>query len=653
MVETNPTAEAVLCSRCQSFDLTDMLSGRWTDSECRNPVAVLGKRSAILSGEKCPLCQALFSIAAGEHDTETHIREENDQFCMFAIPSQLAYRSQKQHVPFDLEFGDRFLERAKAQGDSTWLVVRNKPRSMMDHPFWFNIVPRSAHNFGCLAAYTDAFNGAGQRVRLIDPAKVDFDAVKRWLAFCQGNHKEHCNPVADNRSLPRGFSVISCTSRKLEPLPFGARFAALSYVWGENTANAEPCAVLGKFPQTIEDTITVALEIGIQFIWVDRYCVPQHECSEKREQIQMMHKIYREADLTIIAAAGDGPKYGLPGISAIRTKAPSVDIQIGPHRLVSTEGLVSRRKLIFTDEQVYLHCMEREFRETIEQDFELLAKSDSDDLSDPFKCQRLHYIPENHNTEAVYWLAADFSDRNITFQNDTLNAFLGILNLFQDAYPDSFRHIWGQPIPYNANHSIGDVVVFALIWGLRQGAKRRPEFPSWSWVGWKGKAFPWISESYPEDITASLLLEDGTVIKDAQVLRDLPTFQSLSTKLSRYLLIEAETVNVRIRRQDSVHWRYKNRWKVSFVKGDTERHDVTYGDGLTIMPEFSKGDEIYKDLEAGLIWLGIAFPCSDMVIVLKDMGGYYEKFGYIDVDFSIPDRELATYLLGRKEICLG
>ncbi|EWY81550.1 hypothetical protein FOYG_15783 [Fusarium oxysporum NRRL 32931] len=341
MVLSKQTTEERLCSRCESLDLDNILSGRWTNVEWE-PVAFFGKRSAVLHDEGCPLCQALFYIAAGEHNTWSRRRE--DKICMFTIPSQLAYRGAKLKFTSDGEMGDRVLGRAKDQRDSTWLIVCNQTRSI-DQPFWYNLIPTSARNFGCLAEFSDTFNGVGQRVRLIDPANVDFEAVKRWLAHCTGVHGELCNPGEGKRSLPKGLAVINCTTRKLEPLPTGVKFAALSYVWGDT------------------------LQVGINFLWVDRYCLPQQECPEKREQIQKMHKIYREADLTVIVAAGDGPDYGLPGISTPRVSAPSVDLRLGAHRLVSTglsaqeairnttwasrawtfqEGLVSRRKLVFT-----------------------------------------------------------------------------------------------------------------------------------------------------------------------------------------------------------------------------------------------------------------------------------------------------------------
>lgn len=113
--------------------------------------------------------------------------------------------------------------------------------------------------------------------------------------------------------------------------------------------------------------------------------------------------------------------------------------------------------------------------------------------------------------------------------------------------------------------------------------------------------------------------------------------------LSKYILIEAQAVHVRIWRKEGAHWNPRNMWKLSFVKNGTERYGITYADGFSITQEF----------EAGHTWLGIAFLRSDMVLVLKDMGDHYERFGYIDVDFSVPDLELVDYLLGHRLIRLG
>lgn len=107
MVVSTQTTDKSLCSRYKSLDLDNTLFGRRTDVKCREPVAFFGKRTTILYDEGCPLCQALLSVAAGNHDTGPLRRDEN--FCVFAIPSQLAYRGAKLTIPFDVDLGDRVL----------------------------------------------------------------------------------------------------------------------------------------------------------------------------------------------------------------------------------------------------------------------------------------------------------------------------------------------------------------------------------------------------------------------------------------------------------------------------------------------------------------------------------------------------------------
>ncbi|KAF4997444.1 hypothetical protein FGRMN_3808 [Fusarium graminum] len=641
--------EAMLC---QAHKHT-ILSGGWSERECRNPVAFFGKRNAVLHEEKCPLYEALASIAADEHDTQIGIG--TDRFCMYAIPSQLAYRSQK--TPTLGGFGDRFLERAKVEGDSSWLVVRNQHISMGS--FWFTHVPASAHNFGCLAEHTAGSNGVGQRVQLIDPAKADFGAIRRWLALCEGNHGRLCNPPMHTRPLPKGFVVINCDTRKLEPLPVDAKFAALSYVWGANTSTSNASDSVSMFPQTMEH---------------HRYCVTQQECPEKHEQIQNMHEIYREADLAIISAAGDGPHYGLPGISTPRTKVPLVDVPVGPRRMVSTgtsaqgairgsvwasrawiyqEGLVSRRKLIFSDQQIYLHCMELEFRETIVQDYSLLTQSDNEDLVTPFQCRILHLIPQKNGLQSVYWLIQDFAQRKITFLSDTLNALVDVLNFFKEAFPSQFCHIWGQPIPYDKNSSMGDVVASALDWQMTVAGGRRPGFPSWSWIGWTGIVCPMAYEPYKEDIKASLVLNNGNIVEDASVFEEPSDFKRLSAKLSRYLIVEADTVDVRVQQKAGEVGDYINIWEPSFVKNGVDMGEIADAKGVVLTQDVKKGDGLCEDLQAGQTWLGIVLPNAVLVLVLKNMGDYCERIGYVGVKFSDYGKRPEEYLLERKKVRLG
>jgi hypothetical protein len=89
-----------------------------------------------------------------------------------------------------------------------------------------------------------------------------------------------------------------------------------------------------------------------------------------------MGLIYQNAQATIIAAAGDDPNYGFPGVR-LKLRDPRPWGRIENHLLVALfpdpreivrsstrasrgwtflEALFSRRRIIFTDQQVYFEC---------------------------------------------------------------------------------------------------------------------------------------------------------------------------------------------------------------------------------------------------------------------------------------------------------
>jgi hypothetical protein len=98
-----------------------------------------------------------------------------------------------------------------------------------------------------------------------------------------------------------------------------------------------------------------------------------------------MDSIYSEGQATVIAAAGNDATYGLPGVG--RPRPIQLSVQINEKTLVSTlpdpqwlvdnskwatrgwvyqEALLSRRRLVFTEHQVYYQCHGIHYQETID-----------------------------------------------------------------------------------------------------------------------------------------------------------------------------------------------------------------------------------------------------------------------------------------------
>jgi hypothetical protein len=105
-------------------------------------------------------------------------------------------------------------------------------------------------------------------------SSVDYNSINEWMKECRTNHQQ-CAPDKGWRLHAPGFRAIDCRTRELRAVSISDSYAALSYVCAqvpENQINADG-RLPSPLPQLIEDAITVALNLGIPFLWVDRYCI--------------------------------------------------------------------------------------------------------------------------------------------------------------------------------------------------------------------------------------------------------------------------------------------------------------------------------------------------------------------------------------------
>jgi hypothetical protein len=157
------------------------------------------------------------------------------------------------------------------------------------------------------------------------------------------------------------------------------------------------------------------------------------------------------------------------------------------------EGLLSRRVLMFTDYQMSFHCIGGS---CIEGLGEYLTQMESKHH------QRGHSImslPGKHvaSSSLVTFkrftdLAALYSQRELTFERDALNAFRGLMHDIRRLRPTAFS-LCGLPFfmaPEQEKYEAwSDRLMHILNWYPLNGfaeSKRRRMFPSWTWVGWYG-----------------------------------------------------------------------------------------------------------------------------------------------------------------------
>lgn len=364
------------------------------------------------------------------------------------------------------------------------------------------------------------------------PARFDADRASGWLRYCKNNHERLCGRSTHSRDVT-GLCLIDCTARIITDAQINSPYVALSYVWGEssNIDNKTEDSCVGdrcELPQTlssvITDAITVTQALGFRYLWVDALCINQDDADTKHDQIKQMNDIYENAELTIVAAAGVDATYGLPGVGQ-RARTPQNIVKLGGVRIISTmkdphlairssrwasrgwtfqEAVLSRRRLVFTNEQMYFECNAMNCWESIYSPLDKLHAKDKSRFGDEvrggmFGRSTTHnfgtLVPDEMKLTEVFNQYAsaiqDYSSRELTYDSDSLNAFRGIIERYS-----KHRHhiyaIWG--LPYSAEFGRRwSYFALALAWSHAQSGwgssnppKRREEFPSWTWAGWAG-----------------------------------------------------------------------------------------------------------------------------------------------------------------------
>lgn len=148
------------------------------------------------------------------------------------------------------------------------------------------------------------------------PAKYDAQrfvgSAKEWIGSCK-SHKSCCEGAARKHQLK--LRVLDCISGDLRELFQNQPYFCLSYAWGLPTyrQGAGPLA-LRSLPKTMEDAMYKTARSGMQYLWIDRYCIDQTNEAEKHDTTSNMDVIYQGAALTIVAGAGSGPSHGLAGV---------------------------------------------------------------------------------------------------------------------------------------------------------------------------------------------------------------------------------------------------------------------------------------------------------------------------------------------------
>lgn len=351
---------ADLCAQCASLDLYALMNDGKPDT--RNSTISL----KIKISSPCPLCQFFIATVASNKLLPANPDHELE-FELKPLESQWAFSSY-------------FYDVLKSWYDSSVPCPMSESRVLgLDMA-----VPNDSGEVLSARCATLGSPLDGQdpvfSLRRLEPGRIDFAPIRGWLSYCKAHHEDFCGIL---QGYPRQLSclkVIECETGAIIKLPEDCEFAALSYVWGQQCDEQSTTSRAGflptHVPKTISDAIQATIHLNIRYLWVDQYCINQKDQTELGEQIGIMDTVYQLATVTLIAACGEDASFGLPGISSTpRYKQPAIKIngrtwvsaQITlEERVIGSkwwsrawtyqEGFFSRRRLFFTETEIFFEC---------------------------------------------------------------------------------------------------------------------------------------------------------------------------------------------------------------------------------------------------------------------------------------------------------
>ncbi|KAL2072342.1 hypothetical protein VTL71DRAFT_11685 [Oculimacula yallundae] len=363
------------------------------------------------------------------------------------------------------------------------------------------------------------------------PPYVDTEFASQWIhAMLDENRQSE----GQSAVIPR-LRLIECNTRKIVQALQDVKYITLSYVWGKGSiAPVFRTCLSEELPATIEDTILFTQRLGLNYVWIDRYCIDQNDTEDVQFQCQQMSRIYNESEMTFVAASGDNPDYGLPGVKSRSRAFSEVRVQhkqalrfiVDSLELIEKstwiqrgwtyqEAFLSRHLLYFLDSELVFQTNGQFFDEGGLYDKKLPSQARPVSTAADF---------DQVGHRMIYTCIKDYSIRHLTYPSDVLRAFQGLFN-----HLNRFKlsHLWGIPVwsswtdwkssamIIEDNYTAGPNQIFlgGLSWISGDKSNRVDGFPSWSWAGWTSPVASWRLPMLPRAVgkLSQLTVQDAKV----------------------------------------------------------------------------------------------------------------------------------------------
>ena len=503
-----------LCSKCASIDLESLFSNG-LDHEICDGVPIregvpIGYSDEIYSRVNCPFCRLLVEL--GDNNIPEFEREV--EFWSITTVKGHEVLSPVAEPLYEVKIENSSTAVESLLDEAIYLALVRTIRPPPRYGYEYRTVFKNTSYIGVLES-DDLKPPRDFSLRPTADGRLMVNRLRGWIARCR-NHKG-CQPTKTRDSaLPDGFRLFEISSLRVVDSNGDEPYVALTYPWVQMDKfeiKRDEAYIPKALPSLLRDMIDVVQELGldINHIWFDRLCIDQANSVQKQVNIDAMGDIYEAASATIILAVPSqgSPEPGLRGLSAKRMPWQCVE-KVGRMRLATTlpslemtiltskwnsrawtfqEGLLSRRCIIFSQEQAYFECAEMACCESIREP--KIEKSEDDHLI-PYRSRHRNPFLDSYDFDSLYWrLVRDNTSRDMRYISDSLNAFSAFVQEFKRT---GTTLQWGMPTALLSQHLLWEHEP----WDSRDISRRR-DCPSWSWAGWHGTAamhFPFKKISY-------------------------------------------------------------------------------------------------------------------------------------------------------------
>ncbi|KAI3319883.1 HET-domain-containing protein [Xylariaceae sp. AK1471] len=408
--------------------------------------------------------------------------------------------------------------------------------------------------------------------------------ASEWLLNCLTRHAACISAEGPLPNLPTRVIDVGPPdgSQELVLRPgrgLQGRYIALTHRWGvsvtmkstkQSLSEWLKCIKFQCLTKVMQDAVTVTRKLGIRYLWIDALCIIQDSHSDWSVEACDMARIYRNAFLTIAAAASADHS---DGFFTKRNQAPtsqaSANEILDSRGWIMQEQLLSPRILKYSKGQMDWECISlstsdgnqtNTARSVTSSEIIRFKRAVRGFRSTSMAVQKQAHASWQH-------IVQSYSHRELTNEADKLMAVMGIARFTGEIMGDCFlAGLWRGQLWRDLLWKL-DVSSYG---GYLPPRVRKIKLPSWSWASAGGPvAYSWPAGSSPGSVESSLLLISADVDSDISN-GDVQGRLVMNARMRKVFFRERDSG--RLFHRESVNPRLAER-----VVDDKEREEISNG----------------------------------------------------------------------------